>query len=295
MKLQILTSVWGQHHVDLFINTTLRSLTFLNNQEALRQTEAVWNIFTNEESMYELERAVTHHHPSVTLKLRSKKDLRAYIDPVQASVIWQIEECLKTDSRLLIAPPDTIFGDNSVHNLLTIGREKGSVVVVPHPRVLPTFVTEFNQNLDKYQPNHMLVSLAWKHLHRSWSEAKRGCVNQSSYIGGVEWDYLSHNLYSVTHRLPSPYLIDFTEEDLQYFKSAISFGHFDHMWPGDILIPRGRQRFVGSSDAVFICEVTDADKNVPPVIDNQPSEGFWRNHVHNQHNAQIRCIFRGEP
>lgn len=292
MRLRILTTVYGGHHIELFRRTCLKSLSFKGNLKSLIEAEAIWNIFTDENSTKRIEEITREQAPGLKVIIRSKKDLRNYIDPVQSATIWQIEECITTDSRLLLAPPDTIFGEGSIHGLLVAGSDKHSVVVMPHPRVLPTITADLS--MVKNITNPKLVTLAWKHLHRAWTEAEHGCVNQSSYVGGVEWEELSPSIYLVTHRLPSPYLIDFTEEDLQYFKNAISFGHFDHMWPGDILIPRGRQRYIGSSDAVFIAEVTDADKNVPPVIPNQPTSGFWRNHIHNQHNAQIKCIFRGE-
>jgi hypothetical protein len=140
--------------------------------------------------------------------------------------------------------------------------------------------------------NGPLVALAWRHLHDAWVHGERGHANQSSYVGGVEW-WRVNNLIQGTHRLPSPYLIQFTKEDLQYFKSAISFGNFDHVWPSDILIPRGRQRYLGSSDAAFIVEITDPNKNVPPIIENQPKTGFWKDHLQNRSNAQIIFTFRG--
>lgn len=300
MRLQIQTVVWGGHHVELFRRTCLKSLSFKRNKEALYSQNAIWNIFTDENSIKRIEEITKEALPNLEVNIKSKRNLRNYIDPVQAATIWQIEQCITREHKLLLAPPDTIFGDGSIHGLLKIGHEPKSVVVVPHPRVLPSLVEEFNKppTLDNKSKNLMsnpeLVSLAWKHLHRAWTEAEIGCINQSSYVGGVEWQKIGESLYLVTHRLPSPYLIDFTPEDLEYFKSAISFGHFDHMWPGDILIQRGRQRYATSSDAVFICEVTEADKNVPPIIPGQPNFGFWRNFPHNQHNAQITATFRGE-
>lgn len=289
MKLQLMSVVWGSKHIELFKETAVRSMGFKRNLKALLEQEAVWNVFTDDENIKDIEEIVKW--TGLNHKIKSKKDLRNYIDPVQSATIWQIEECFITGSRLLLAPPDTIFGDGSVPNMLEAGKAPGAVVVVPHPRVLPSFVHDFRAGRELSNPE--LVTLAFKHLHRAWTEAEKGCVNQSSYVGGVEWEKLGEDHYAVVHRLPSPYLMDFKSSDLSYFKRAISFGHFDHMWPGDELVPNGRQVYIDDSDQAFICEVTDPDKNVPPVIPGQPKEGFWRNHAHNIHNAKITAHFKG--
>lgn len=289
MSLQLMSVVWGSKHIELFKETAVRSMGFKQNLKALVDHEALWNIFTDDENIKDIEEIIKW--TGLKSRIKSKKQLRNYIDPVQSATIWQIEECLSTGSKLLLVPPDTIYGDGSVPNLLKKAKDKGSVLVVPHPRVLPSFVNDFRSGRELSNPE--LVSLAFKHLHRAWTEAEKGCPNQSSYVGGVEWERQAEDHYKVIHRLPSPYLINFEPEDLNYFKNAISFGHFDHMWPGDILVPKGRQVYIDDSDIAFICEVTDPDKNVPPIIQGQPTEGFWRNHVHNVHNAQITATFKG--
>src|ERR1044072_2595786 len=122
MRLQILTIVWGEKHIDLFKETVFNALSLRENLEALKYSEATWNIFTDDES---IEKINALDIPIQT-KVRSKKDLRAYIDPVQAATIWQIEECISSKSKLLLAPPDTIFGDKSVDRLLRAGSEPDS-------------------------------------------------------------------------------------------------------------------------------------------------------------------------
>ena len=292
MGLQILTALWGEKHVNLFERAALKSLTWPANLDTLRGLEAKWNIFADDEHHSRIAKMIP---TGIHFHIRSTKTLRDYIDQVQSATLWQMNECIKNQDKLLLAPPDTIFGDGTIHNLWKLGRDKHSCVVIPHPRVLPSFLDALTEDDDF--DNESLVTLAFEHLHKSWSDAEVGHALQNSFVGGVSWTRLQgskmDSLYSVVHRLPTVYLADFTEEDLNYFKSAGSFGHFDHKWPGDILVPRGRQRFCGSSDACFAVEVTEAEKNVPPIFDQAPVEGFWKNDVHNQHNAQITAIFRG--
>lgn len=282
MGLQILSTVWGKKHHEMFFKTAFASLLWDENKEALKG--AKWNIFSDDPKTIEIS---IPPDTGINFNIQSTEKLRNYIDQVQSASIWQMEQAIESGDKVLLAPPDTIFGDGTVDGLLAAGRDSESVVVVPHARVLPSIL---DVNMSYGLDNQMLMTSAWDHLHDSWIHAERGHPNQSSYVGGVEWWWAGRCIQG-THRLPSPYLISFTGEDLNYFKSAISFGHFDHMWPGDILIPRGRQRYLASSESAFIVEITEADKNVPPIVENQPKSGFWRDNPHNKANAQVIFTF----
>jgi hypothetical protein len=283
--MQILSHFWGEKHVEIFKNTALRSLTWPNNLAALKGS--TWNIFTEEKFFNELSELIPNN---VSMFFRPTSELMEFIDPAQSAFMWQMRRCLELEEKLLIAPADLILGDGTVGNMLTIGQDKGSVVMVPHMRVLPEAMNE----IARPTSNAELVNLAFKYLHRSWVDAERGAPHNTSYHGGVEWERLGPNLYSVNHRLPAPYLIDFTKEDLDYFESAPTFNSLDHCWPGDVLVPRGRQRYVGSSDACFLIEPTEAESNIPNLLDYAVPGGFCRNMAHNQMNSMVRAIFRGE-
>lgn len=289
MRVEILSCFWGDEHFDLFKAATLRSLAWKENRKALHEVEATWNIFTDEKNFFEVEKVVDALMPEVEINLGSAKDLRKYTDQTQSALVWQIERCLENDKRLLFAPPDTIFGDGTIPGLLAGGREKGSCVVIPHPRVLKSILPKLTI---ASMPNEELVTLAWEHLHRSWTDAEVGHKLRNSFIGGVSWEKISKDLYSVKHVLPTVYFADFTKEDLTYFQTTGCFGAFDHTWAADILIPRGRQRYLGSSDAAFAVEITDKEKNIPPITPGDP-DTFWKTHAHNEHNKMVRAIFRG--
>lgn len=286
MKLELLTSVWGHTHLDIFRRALLTSLSWDQNRQALKG--AKWNLFTDDEHVAYLYKLCQDALPDTEISVGTTSMLRRYIDITQSAVVWQVEECLKNQSRLVMAPPDTIFGNGTITGLMEAGREKTSCVVVPHPRVLPTFLS---LNDIMYRANNaQLVGEAWKHLHRSWSDAEEGHEMQNSFVGGVVWKEITNGLIEVRHRLPTIYLADFTKEDLEVFKAMPSFGSYDHEFPSR-LINQGRQRFVTSSDACFIVEITDGAKNVPPIWQGPVTE-FWRKHPHNEHNKQIYSYFR---
>ncbi|HRH25104.1 MAG TPA: hypothetical protein PLQ20_02075 [Candidatus Paceibacterota bacterium] len=259
MKFQILTVIWGNKHFDWFSRGLLASL----QQEDL--SGATWNIFTDDIQRMTfalLDRFGSSGGPNI--KVRSVNTLRKYIDQTQSAMVWQVEECLKLDEKLIIAPPDTIFSKGSLANLLKYDK----CIAVAHPRVLPSLLDTTDLFLD-------LASNAWKHLHESWIKAEQGCKGQSTFMGGVMWKKRQVNT-EVTHLLPTVYMCKFTPDDLRFFKNAPSFGSFDHEWPS-FLVSQDRVDLIRDSDEAFICELTEPDKNVPPWHHSHPIDGtFWR-------------------
>jgi len=286
--MQILTTVWGKKHIDMFKNTLLRSMAFTENKKSLEEYMTTWNIFTDDVPL--VNDICKTFEADVLFNINGTELLRDYIDPSHSAFIWQMKRCLEFGEKLIVAPPDLLFGNGTIPNMIKIGDDYGSVVVIPHMRTNPSVFSDITSDIS----NPKLVTLAFKHIHRSWIDAEKCHPHNTSYHGGVEWEKLGPNLYSVNHRLPAPYLINFTKEDLDYFESAQTFNSLDHFWPGDILVPRGRQRYVGSSDACFLIEPTEEENNIPNLLDYAVPGGFCRNLEHNKMNAQIRAIFRGE-
>ena len=218
-----------------------------------------------------------------------------------AGLRTQIHYGIKNRSRMLMAPPDTIFGDGTIPSMLAIGAGPSTAVSVAHMRVLPSVLEEIGvvgATRGAIENPH-LVTLAMKHAHDSWKFAEIGHERNTSFSGGIAWKSLGPGLYSIQHRLPTPYLVDFNHADFDFFWGQVSWGGWDHRWPAENLIRQERQRYVGSSDACFIVELTEWDKNVPPEWDkpgdrgNQP-DAYWGQHYHNGINRQVNVIWRGE-
>lgn len=284
MKISALTTVWG-NYIDMFLNGTVKSLALDENREAM--SDVKWNIFTEESNFQKIDTVIADLLPDVEVKYRDLSTIRDRVDYLHCALIWQIKECLAQRTRMLLLPPDSIFGNKTIPNLFKIGKEPGACVVSPHPRVLPGILNE------DFTSNQSLVRLAWKHLHRSWTDSEVGHDRQNSYIGGVAWEYLDPKTISVKHLLPTPYFCDFTEADLQFFETQPGIGAIDHVWPS-ALVQAGRLKYVGSSDACFVVEITDGDKNLPAAPLGQDQTKFWQAHPHNVFNQQIACIFRSE-
>ena len=295
MGLSLLSVFWGKAHLELFEKACIKSLSFPNNLKSLINENAVWNIFSDEEFQDKIELVVRNELPGFTnINFQNISKLRARCDLLHEAIIWQIEECLATSNKMFLAMPDTIIGDGTIENLLAIASEPNTCIASPHPRVLPSILNE------KYQSNSSLVTAAMKHPHASWTYSEESHPLQSSYIGGISWKRLNEKLISVKHYLPTPYLCQFTKEDLNYFKIIPQWGYWDHEWPAH-LIKQGRYRIATSSDIAFVVEITEQGNNRPPIpkgIDNQHS--FWKlenprlKTIQHEMNHCIRCTFREE-
>lgn len=282
-RLNLLSIVYGESHVELFRQACLKSLSQPLNKKTLEGV--TWTICTDKVFENYLALEIARSLPEVKLVFKSIETLRNYIDPIQSAIISSIESSIELGFSLILAPPDNIFSDGAIQALIKLGSEPGSVVLFPHVRVLPQLLkSSFRVT------NPELVELAFDNLHQSWEDAEVGHVRQNSFVGGVKWQRINNNIL-VQHYLPTPFLMNFTTEDLQYFKTQISFGSFDHMWPNDILIRRGRVRFATSSDVMFIMEVTERGKNVPPIWKGDVNS-FWRDNLQFQTFKQIISTFR---
>lgn len=305
MNVKLFSMFWGDKHLDLFKRTCFESLHWPRNKAALAGAE--WQIFTKPEhftaihnmfigSSYKLRIVQIPEEMELlgvgTLRTKSLADNFLLL----RGLTMQIAESLQDRRRMLFAPPDTIFGDGTIHNMLSAGRMAASTVQVGHIRVNPSILEDIKGPLT----NPQLVTLGMKkHLHKCWTRSESGSPEQATFKTGVIWQRVEENLYEVKHQLPTTYLVDFTPDDWQYWSGTISFGSYDHQWPENCFVRQERQRYIGSSDSCFIVEITDEDKNTGEVtskeILNQVSEEMYFNwRMHNSQNKQHIIYFRGE-
>lgn len=295
-QLRIFTAVWNDQYLDWFEKYCLASLRYPKNAAALEG--ATWSFLTKEENIERLNKAVNESGIKIrdiefmTLGPEFDRNPHAGGAFLLQGYLQEMGRCITFGAQSLTAPPDTIFGDGSIANMREMARGRDTVVFAAHVRVTPSIDVELSGPLT----NAKLVGAAWRHLHRTWSDAEDGLEQINSYIAGVVWRYLDNNLYSCNHRLPTPYLINFTPEDLVFFKNQIHQGVIDHTWPGVCLIDTERMRLTGSSDAAFMVEITPEDKNIPPKSHYHADEPdlFWRNLPHNKVNRMFTVILRAE-
>lgn len=296
-KLRIFTTVWGDQHLDWFERSCIRSLSWPLNSQAIRN--ATWTLFTKNQ---DLERAKTLALKTgvTNIEFAGISDIVEGNTPLMGKVLLEcllqmMDSSIRDGSKVLMAPPDTIFSEGTIQALLAAGAQKGTCVAVPHPRVSPSI---FGGIKDSPLTGAELTSLAMKHGHRAWTEAEDGHPKQNSFVGGISWRRLGPKVIGVTHRLPTVYLAEFQSSDITAFRQPHdnlppTFGYYDHGWPSE-LITQERQRVIGSSDAACILEVTKEDLNVPPVFasNGQEPDAFYRNLHHNKINRQYMYVMR---
>lgn len=291
----------------------MRSLSWPINRDAIQH--AKWEIWSKEsdwDAVAEVAKSV-----GVDIELYAADTFIADLETkylkdtgVMMNQMFKIslKRCYDTGSQMLIAPPDTIFGGETLPNLLQAGEQKETVVFVVHMRVNPSIIDAIERQANRFGPassmsNAKLVSLAMEHAHKSWTEAEIGGERSNSFVGGISWKKTPSGVYSVGHRLPTPYLINVTRLDYEFFAREnppgqwpVVFGELDHLYPAYCIYHQGRARVIGSSDHSFIVEITDHESNVPPIehYDKGEPDSFWRKEYHNGVNRMFSVCFRGE-
>lgn len=292
MKLKIFTPCWGKKHIELLKGCLALSLSWPKNREHVNGAE--WVFVCEHESEFEEIKAIDKFY-------LFEGDVKAIIvpglsqsNPMQAlmpALMNTMRACIDEKSYFLMATPDFIFGDGTLGAFKTVGSDYGSCVSIAHMRVLPQVLDE----LTFVPKNAELQSLGFKYPHGSWVHANASFKDNCSYAGGVRWWDIGNNVTCVEHHLTSPFFVSFLEADLDVFSGSDSDGQsrfmiWDHAWP-QALFKYGRFRYIGSSDAAIMLEVTDPEKNMPP-LSNLP--GCSKNSVHNRIQKQFISVFRGE-
>ena len=297
----MMTAVWGPGHIEWFEKACIRSLCWPKNNASLKQ--ATWHLFTRPQDEEKVKKAVEkvgvkqiriHHLPSQLEGMPRQMGL-ILLDVFK----FVIKDCLETNAQLLTAPPDTIFSEGTIPNLINLAKFGDTCVAVPHPRVNASV---FGSIKDDPVSSKELVRLAFKHQHKAWSSSEIGADNQGTFVGGIAWQKVQDNLWAVQHMLPTLYLCSFTQTDWIFFNQRFDddgservYGAFDHLWPSE-LVREQRQRTPGSSDACCIVEVTKEELNVPQKVQSNPLEpdAFWRGALHNRMNRQYLYMMSGE-
>lgn len=299
-NLRLFTALWGDEKIEEFEKGPLKSLLWPKNKAVI--DGSTWDVWTYEPHVEHLERLLFN---SFDIKFEAHILPTIYLDngrmapppyllhqPIQAQMVT----CLNTVSKLLMIPPDTVFGEGTLANIMKLGELPGTCVAVPHMRVYQHALHHIGAEPIS---NSKLCNIAFETMHPSWISSEKDVEGTCSFWSGVRWEKLEEKLWSITHRIPTIYLASFTGHDHAFWQSQAAFGGWDHRWPGECLIRQGRQRMPGSSDACMIVEITGPGDNIPPktppeALQQFPPDAYWVDTLHAEHNRQIQFIMRGE-
>jgi hypothetical protein len=287
-SLHIFTPVWGDKFTHLLRHALGRSFQFPLNVESLNS--AVWTLLTTPEDNETVLENAHRILPNAEIRIILNPRLSEPNAPVGAlkmqALLKVIQTCLDEKSRLLMSTPDFIWGNGSIETMLIASEAPGTCASLAHMRVLPTILTT---DLLR-RSNADLMDLGLLHSHPSWTACDATLETNGIYHSGIAWRQLpAQNLILVQHQMVSPFLVNFLPSDLEFFSkwkgmTPPAFGEWDHNWPTE-LINQGRLRYIGSSDAACMLEVTDVTSNMPPLLPRREPGGFeGKFMLHNHHN-----------
>ncbi len=272
----------------MFERIAVRSLLQEKNREAI-PADAVVALYTDSYSLYAAKH-IAGRLGAVEVHLINTDG--GIADIQNRAFLEEVERCHATSATMIIVGPENFWGDGSLANLIAMAGEQSICIAAPHVRV------DRDRFIDKLPAgnisNLQLVGIAMQALHPSWVDADASRAETSSFHAGISIRQISATLYSVIHRLPTCWLARFTVEDVVFFRSQpFGRGLWDHAWP-QMLVSTERQRVIGSSDAFFIAELTDAETHCVPLKTNDPTQpdAYCRPSLHASVNRNLTAIWR---
>ncbi len=271
-----------------------RSFHWLKNYDVVEN--AKWHLVSNPADAEEVKSAAIEILPSAQIDMLVDPRL-GHSNPGFAmahAVMRAMQICIDDGSPMLMATPDFVYGDGTIRTMMDVADRPGTCAGVAHIRVLPTFLSTIEPGLS----NANLMDRAFRHAHSTWRDGQCGADPTMSYHSGISWKWIGCGLSAVQHHMPSPFLVNFTPSDLKVWENdgKPGFGFWDHDWPTHLLREQ-RLRWIGSSDAAFMAEVTDPLCNLAKLMPRNPldPDGFFKDSYHCQIQRQFVTIFRGEP
>jgi len=172
------------------------------------------------------------------------------------AVIDVLRRCLDAKAILYLGTPDFIIGNGSLFNSITISYGKNVCFASAQPRVSVDILSEIEQCSKQGIENSKLVSLSMKFPHENFKYADE-MLEENTTHKGVSYRAISPNLYTVTHNLPSPFVVFPIEKDYDFFCKCQDYNMWDREWL-QTLVKTNRIKISGSSDLYFGVELTPA-------------------------------------
>jgi len=272
------TLSWGRY-TNIFFKYGLPSILDKTNLSSLMDEgyEVKFFFYTLEDNISELEEYKENEN---------YKYIKENIKTVQHSQDISIRElaanalkdflsiCIEDKAVMFMAPPDTVFSSSSISNVVKSSYGTKKCFASAFPRVSPDILENLTLRSD-YSPTS-LVRLAFKYPHTSLEFADE-CKEFNLCSSGMSYRKIDKNLYSVTHTLPTPFLVYPIIEDLKLFEKYNDFNMWDRDWLS-FLVKTNRVKVSGSSDLFFCIELTFIDNNSTPEL-NKDKYYFSKSNV----------------
>ena len=295
--LVVFTPVWGPM-VELFDRCLMRSLFSENNLPALisRGLLVELRVYTRQSDVQRIEACLKRHADTLDAHYRARLsfNITPYIHDMDLTA-RSLGDCLSkcnADQGFLMALPDFFFGDSTVCNLVGAGMGRDSCLAAVHMRVNDDHFGELIKERQSAISNEELVSLALVSAHQNWSESFADRPNNLCHVSGVSVQPLPNGILLVTHHLPTVFFLRVRDSDVEYFRRS-DYHAWDHEWPS-ILISERRYKFIGSSDAVFVVELTGRNSHLITFSGEHANDRYLGSHqlLHHSVNEAFMAVLR---
>jgi hypothetical protein len=170
------------------------------------------------------------------------------------AVIDVLRKTLDEKAILYLGTPDFIIGNGSLFNSVIMSYGKNTCFGSAQPRVSPDILNHIKPQNAEGIENSKLVKLAMEFGHESFKYADE-ILEKNTTHKGISYRKISSNLYTVTHNLPSPFVVFPVEEDYEFFCRCKDYNMWDREWL-QLLVKKNRIKISGSSDLYFGVELT---------------------------------------
>jgi hypothetical protein len=262
-KLYVFVPVWGEKFIDIFLSYSLPSISSDGNLTLLqKKMEVTFFFYTKKESFEILKEKLKGFNYKFNIVLES--DLPSYRRTLNKFFSDMLSKGVKDEAMIFLSPPDQIWSEYSIYNMVKMANGKCVNIAVPHGRVSHSCISKEEENIQKNKKNDsrsmvdIFLDCQHKSFKCSYEEDDFNCISW----GAISSSSINKNHISVIHNLPSIFLITPTKSDVIFFKRRVSYYLIDHLWQ-HLLIRESRLKVVGSSDIAFTMEITDENDKVP--------------------------------
>lgn len=294
----LLTVVWGNDRLRLFEHALLRSVLQRGNLPRLVRdgVSVSIDVHTTLKHVGDVHRILKRTLCERPAHVRDGIQISIFVTVgpkvhLESALRRTMRRCARRNASMLMAPPDSYFANGSINNLVQAQAGRNVSVAAVHLRVVDE---EFLRALDAFEGDieaPMLDSLALETAHdnvaNGFIERDRNCASET----GVALQVLEPNMVLVTHRIPTIHLIAVEQSDVEYFEGR-PFQAWDHQMTA-LHIAHGRFKYIGSSDAFFMVELTDAESHLVPAETSAWSDTYkWEEDLHHAINRNFCSVLR---
>ena len=257
-KIIIYTLAYGDY-LDYYFDYSLPAIMHESNYGALIKEgfEVEFLLYTIDSKKFIIEKYKSH--PFFDLKRVNivEFDAQGFLAPrkiASHAIIDIMNRAVSESSMLFMAAPDMIISNGSLFNAVSTCYGKNTCLASAHARVSTRVLSRIEKcNFDGINSSKM-VSLSFKYAHDNFKYADEN-LHKNTTQKGISYKKISKYIYTVSHNLPSPWLVFPTKEDCKFFQKCQDFNMWDREWL-QMLIKTNRIKVVGSSDLYFAIELT---------------------------------------